>query len=143
MLSKMTTLLVLLSLNLILPCLSSGVELIKRNPCDWEGALPVLYKEYREEDCPANIKLLPGGSCGYPQCGAPCGAFCQVRTNFYWGQEQPFLSLPVCGSGQTCKISSTDHTVCKWKVKCPANAKFGWFNTGVGCILSFSTLWKY
>ena len=59
-----------------------GPTISKRNPCDGINAMPALYHEYREADCPAPNHFLPDARCeGYNdiQKNPDCVAFCQVR----------------------------------------------------------------
>ncbi|KAL4926736.1 uncharacterized protein BDV17DRAFT_268993 [Aspergillus undulatus] len=80
----------------------------RRNPCDGVNASPVLYHEYREQ-CPPKYTQNEKQECDHCSWQVnDCAAFCQVRTNFIYGVEQPFANT-YCHGPQTCVISET-HT---------------------------------
>lgn len=118
-------------------------EISKRDPCDGVNAEPVLYKEYREADCPAKYKYDSNGHCsGYHNIFNACQQFCQVRkytlrkpsthyvslslthitgTNFVYAQEVPFANT-YCHGPLTCTVTST-HTETV-TINVGVNAKF-------------------
>lgn len=71
--------------------------------CLWTDSMPLLYHEYRNNACPPNFNLQPDGiNCedhivtsfawnGYWDCAS----FCQMRTTFSYGKEQPYLRVPM------------------------------------------------
>jgi len=64
---------------------NTTTEIVKRDPCDGVNASPVLYHEYREEDCPARRKLNSEGHCptaGFDAQERDCHSYCQVREYF-------------------------------------------------------------
>src|SRR2546429_8008708 len=82
-------------------------KLSRRDPCDGINATPVLYHEYREDICPPKYSIASDGSCPYTNhLENDCAAFYQVRTNFVYGTEQPFVNT-FCHGPETCAISQT------------------------------------
>ena len=112
---------------LLLVCLTSA------NVCDWKDAFPVLYHEYRSEQCPPNFNLRPDGKCDYywESHQGQCGSFCQMRTVFFYGPEQPYVRVPFCRGGLTCKLSESAHQGYNYKVKANVNLKLGPLTLGV------------
>ncbi|KAH7370080.1 hypothetical protein BKA65DRAFT_471313 [Rhexocercosporidium sp. MPI-PUGE-AT-0058] len=91
-------------------------HLIKRNACDWTGVEPILYHDYLENDCPAPYKFADDkGNCeihGITDGNFKplCETYCQVRTAYFYGQEQIFMRNPYCfgtKGGMTCSITET------------------------------------
>lgn len=65
------------------------------NICNWDGAIPKLYTEYKEDACPAASHLDHDMVCyGWDIFAHDCGSFCQIRTQFEYGPEQPFVRVP-------------------------------------------------
>ena len=90
--------------------------LTRRDACDGVDAMPILYHEYRSDKCKPKYKISDDGVCR--QCNFQensCVAFCQVRTNFFYGQEQPFPNT-FCHGPQTCTITSTHTRTVGWSV---------------------------
>lgn len=100
--------------------------------CEWRDAQPGLYYEYHEEECPAKFHLLDNGECEHDQPDhSTCASFCQMRTTFYYGQEQPFVRIPVCRGGSTCRITEAVHQGYGWKAKLNGNFKESALTVGV------------
>lgn len=105
-----------LILSLISASLLDTTHLIKRNACDWTGAEPILYHDYLENDCPAPYKFADDkGNCEIHgttdgNFKPLCETYCQVRTAYFYGQEQIFMRNPYCfgtKGGMTCSITET------------------------------------
>ncbi|KAI0803524.1 hypothetical protein GGR55DRAFT_700080 [Xylaria sp. FL0064] len=95
-----------------LSTLANATPLVRRDPCDGVNASPVLYHEYHEDACPAIHKFDPEkpGQCeGADDWQNVCRTFCQVRTEFVYGQESPFVGT-YCHGPFTCSISTSDTT---------------------------------
>ena len=104
------------------------------NLCDYNEAMPLLYHEYTSTDCPTGFSLKPDGNCADQIDYTPpisCNSYCQMRSNFYWGREQPFLRVPFCRSGLTCKLSNAVHQGYSWKIKLNQNIKVFALTTGI------------
>lgn len=89
-------LIALLSFTSALP--SSAADNV--DVCLWQHATPDLYHWYTEPDCQARHHT-DGKSENCQQIiddkNKICDSFCQIRTQFHYGQEQPYLSLPMYG----------------------------------------------
>lgn len=88
-------------------------SLSRRNPCDGVDARPILYHEYHNDACPPRNKLTKqkNGNKMVEQCGPlthwnECTSFCQIRTSFAYGQEQPFPNA-YCRGPFACSISES------------------------------------
>jgi hypothetical protein len=102
----------------LLGSLSSAGLLLERSPCDWVGAFPILGKMYYSDSCPPPVTINSNGDCpGVVSSEGECGGFCQVRTHFFYGLEQPFERVPFCRGGQNCEITSSEHQSYAWKAK--------------------------
>lgn len=62
--------------------------------CHWGDPALGLYQTYLGDLCPPNNRLNPDGTCAYAVFGQnnSCDSFCQIRTRFYYGAQQPYLS---------------------------------------------------
>lgn len=84
------------------------------NPCDGVGAVPKLYHEYREDECPAPSHLVdPNGICETAKQFPECIGFCQVRTNFFYATESPFPRTD-CHYPLKCSLSTSASTSWSW-----------------------------
>lgn len=65
------------------------------NICAWVGGIPKLYTEYHDDACPPKHRIKANGECdGWDHWRDDCASFCEVRTTFAYGPEQPFLRAP-------------------------------------------------
>lgn len=63
--------------------------------CNWDGAIPKLYTEYYEDSCPVPNHLDDDMACtAWDSFAHDCGSYCQMRTTFVYGPEQPFVRVP-------------------------------------------------
>ncbi|PKY08632.1 hypothetical protein P168DRAFT_278197 [Aspergillus campestris IBT 28561] len=91
-------------------------SLTRRDFCDGVDAMPVLYHEYGSDKCKPKYSLSDDGVCRHTSFEANrCAAFCQVRTNFFYGQEQPFVNT-FCHGPETCTITSTHTRTVGWSL---------------------------
>ena len=101
-------------------------KLEKRNVCDWVDAEPVLYKQYYDTDCPPAKQLQPDGSCEVHPTdhfdAGSCENYCQIRTNYFYGQEQPFPNS-YCHGPLTCTITQTATTTYNWNINIPISVR--------------------
>ena len=83
--------------------------------CAWRGVTPQLFHQYDFVDCPPAHYLSKDRTCGdrKPDRG-DCSSFCQMRTNFFYGQEQPYLT-PQCISNQTCVLEEKTTQIYSWR----------------------------
>ena len=141
--------------SLLFPIVSTNVtsnDTTALDICAWgTDAMPILYHEYHEEDCPPVFHLKPDGNCTdyFINGGAICASFCQIRTTFYYGQEQPYVRVPMCRGGKTplrtdwsgtmltwsasgisCTLSESIHQNYAWKAKVNFNYKWQALTTG-------------
>lgn len=116
-------------LSLLLGLGPSSFGLVGADVCNWtedadNHAYPPLYQEFRGDKCPAPFHFQPGTlDCqfqldpDYPDFSTDhkCDSFCQVRTTFRLGREQPFLSNPYCKKGLvSCHISNGTKQTYTW-----------------------------
>ena len=93
-----------------------STKLVPRNPCDGINAEPALYHQYGTDVCPPKYSLKDDGSCPYMNhIENDCAAFCEIRTQFQYGQEQPFANT-YCHGPLTCSITSTHTRTVSWTV---------------------------
>ena len=76
------------------------------------GCTPILHKEYHADLCP------PANSMGSTGIGPAtfannCKAYCEVRTTFTYGVEQP-LDNPYCHGPLTCSVGTNKATTYNW-----------------------------
>lgn len=91
-----------------------SVRIASRNPCDGVNASPVLYHQYDNTNCPPRYSLKPDGTCPYMNhIVNDCAAFCEIRTYFQYGTEQPFANT-YCHGPFTCTITSTHTRSVTW-----------------------------
>jgi hypothetical protein len=90
--------------------------------CKWEDAIPVLYHQYGTDVCPPVNNIEAEGYC-QDRPEDECVSYCSIRTTFSYGPEQPYLRVPFCRGGLTCKISEAVHQGYSWKVKLNGNFK--------------------
>ncbi|KAI2624446.1 hypothetical protein GGS21DRAFT_493851 [Xylaria nigripes] len=87
------------------PPLSSNslLETSKLDPCSGSGA--ILDQDYYQADCPAELDLLPDGTCEYSKNAFQdgCFSFCQIRTAFHIMQEIPIPNT-YCRGPRPCTI---------------------------------------
>jgi hypothetical protein len=109
---------------LLLPVLLEA-RALKRDVCDWVNAEPVLYQEYYGDSCPPANELLPNGACSIStSTRPPCAKFCQNRTTFRFGQEQPYPgNRGYCHGPLTCTITDTTTTTWSGLFSAPVSAK--------------------
>jgi hypothetical protein len=110
---------------LFLICLLGLATSTVDNVCDWVNASPILYHEYGANFCPPPLRLNPDGSCptsvyiddnSHPFCGG----FCQIRTNFIYGMEIPFINA-YCHYPYSCSLQESLAQGTTWKLKLPVN----------------------
>ncbi|EXJ85919.1 hypothetical protein A1O1_06288 [Capronia coronata CBS 617.96] len=99
--------------------------------CEWKDAMPLLYHEYGTVQCPCLFYLLENGECERKSWISGCSSFCQVRTTFYHGEEQPYVRVPVCRGGLTCTLSESVHQNYAWKAKLNFNVKIQVLTAGI------------
>ena len=111
--------------TLLLPILLEA-RAVKRNVCDWANAEPVLYQEYDGDSCPPVNELLPDGECSIStSTRPPCANFCQIRTTFRFGQEQPYpANRGYCHGPLTCTITDTTTTTWTGSLNLPVSVKY-------------------
>lgn len=80
----------------LLSALAAPVDEPVTNICAWVAGIPELYTEYLNDACPPKYHLENDGkACSdYLNYQNDCGAYCELRTNFFYGPEQPFLRIP-------------------------------------------------
>lgn len=104
--------LVLISSLSLLPLLVSaapaGHTLGRRDVCNGIGDTPELYHQYLSKACPPKYTMTSKGVCKDMWPWNSCTAFCQVRTSFTYGREQPFNVA--CTGPLTCTITTQDTT---------------------------------
>ena len=88
-------------------------KLLKRDtPCD-PGNVPILYtKEYTTADCPPKYTMKPDGTCPV-SVDDGCTSYCEVRQNFYYGEEVP-LDNGFCHGPLTCSIADSKTKSYTW-----------------------------
>jgi len=95
--------------------------------CSWIDGTPLLYHEYSTDDCPPKYQLQPDGSCEdvviADGINIICGSYCQIRMNFYYGQEQPYVRVPLCRGSVTCTLSQSVQQSYSWKKKINGSVK--------------------
>lgn len=101
----------LLSLGSAIPTFANA------DVCVWHDAIPELYHEYNDQDCPPIHSALDDGSCPVKEGDHDsCFGFCQVRTSFYFGQEQPYIGLPMYGKAdKTVILPDWLHQTIPWQ----------------------------
>jgi hypothetical protein len=83
----------------------------RAGPCS-PGGTPILYKEYHADLCPPTNSMDSDGLC--PATFANyCKAYCEVRTTFTYGVEQP-LDNPYCHGPLTCSVGTNKATTYTW-----------------------------
>ncbi|KIW85607.1 hypothetical protein Z517_00999 [Fonsecaea pedrosoi CBS 271.37] len=105
------------------------------NICTWTDAMPVLYHEYGTDVCPPRFRLKPGSGDCQDDPGSfnvvDCASFCEMRTEFRYGQEVPYHVMPMCTGGTSCTLTENRHVGSNWKFKLNGNYKTGPFTAGV------------
>ncbi|EXJ86769.1 hypothetical protein A1O3_03723 [Capronia epimyces CBS 606.96] len=136
--SLQTILFFLIILAVLQPVLSTpasaGVDI-----CTWSDGVPILYHQYGSDACPPKFQLKPNsGDCednvlplGILDSYWSCASFCQMRTTFIYGQEQPYVRVPMCRGGVTCTLSESVHQGYSWKAKMNGNFKYGPLTIGI------------
>ncbi|PLN85513.1 hypothetical protein BDW42DRAFT_160637 [Aspergillus taichungensis] len=97
---------------------ASPVEhsLMRRDVCDGVNATPVLYHEYRGDKCKPKYTMNKDGVCNHAHWPEnKCAAYCQVRTNFFYGQERPFPNT-YCHGPESCTITATHTVTVGWSI---------------------------
>jgi hypothetical protein len=94
------------------------------NICAWKDAEPELYKNYGPVDCPPLWRLQPDGkNCEeYRPDKQMCASFCQLRTMFFYGREEPYLSDFCKPNGQPCHLPNS--RIAGFDFEARTNAKF-------------------
>jgi hypothetical protein len=72
--------------------------------CSWKDARPELYYDYLEPECMSKWHLMDDGDCNCVLYDPECFGFCQIKTTFFYGQEQPMDNYPECRGPNTCTI---------------------------------------
>ena len=101
--------------------------------CEFTDATPEFYYEYGIDECSPRFFLAPNGvDCEYYQLDKKVWAsFCQIRTTFHYGQEQPYVRVPVCRGKESCSIGESVHQSYGWKIKTNGNFKEGALTAGI------------
>ncbi|KAJ9602291.1 hypothetical protein H2200_013146 [Cladophialophora chaetospira] len=63
--------------------------------CEWGDNNFTIGQQYFEDTCQPGFQLRPDGTCSIQyldDARKQCNSFCQVRTTFTYGPEQPFLA---------------------------------------------------
>lgn len=106
-------------------CLTATADL-----CTWQGTTPKLYHQYGINDCIPAHYLLSDGSCADIKADrGDCSSYCQMRTNFVYGQEQPYLT-PQCIAGHTCVLDEKAIQVYSWRASTNGDYNTDSLNTG-------------
>ena len=83
----------------------------RADPCS-PGGTPILYQEYHADLCPPANTMDSNGDCTATFANY-CQAYCEVRTTFTYGVEQP-LDNPYCHGPLTCSVGSNKATAYTW-----------------------------
>ena len=83
----------------------------RADPCS-PGGTPILYKEYGADLCPPPNTMDSHGDCP-ATFKNNCKAYCEVRTTFAYGVEQP-LDNPYCHGPLTCTVGTNKATAYTW-----------------------------
>ena len=112
---------------------ASGVPPSKRNVCDWAGTSPSIGHQYFGDSCPAKFAIASNGvDCEDNALDlVSCASFCQIRTTFSYGPEQPYTRVPLCRDGRPCQLSDTDHTIVGFNSLTNNNFKYTAIDSGV------------
>ena len=111
--------------------ITSTHGLAKRDPCSYDPE-PILYHEYGTDICPPRYHLLPDGQCeDDPDAKLICATYCNIRTNFFYTYEEPFLSNSYCLGKMKCTISESTQQSWSWKSKVNLNFNIGFIKGGV------------
>ncbi|KAJ9607845.1 hypothetical protein H2200_007924 [Cladophialophora chaetospira] len=133
---------------------TNGSDSLAGNICAWDAdTFPVLYHEYGNDVCPPKWHLKDSGDCedhveGWFLDKQECSTYCEMKTTFYWGQEQPYVAVPPCKGTGSFSISESTHQgyVLKAKINVGAGkcAKIinGGITVGVGGKDGISQSWK-
>ena len=76
------------------------------------GGTPNLYQEYHADLCPPTNTMDSNGDCTATFANY-CQAYCEVRTTFTCGVEQPLDNL-CCHGPLTCSVASNEATAYIW-----------------------------
>ncbi|KAG8525697.1 uncharacterized protein KY384_000457 [Bacidia gigantensis] len=91
-------------------------SLLKRDNACEPGHVPILYdKEYGTGDCPPKYTLQGDGSCPVKVSEGPCISYCEIRQNFYYGEEVP-LDNGFCHGPLTCSIADAKTKTYTWNI---------------------------
>ncbi|EXJ68098.1 uncharacterized protein A1O5_08713 [Cladophialophora psammophila CBS 110553] len=104
---------------------------VEANVCAWDGAMPILYHEYGTDVCPPKFKMAPNGMDCEDNPNGGCASYCEMRTNFFYGQEKPYSSMPMCTGGLTCTLTESKHIGYNVKAKVNGNFKQGALTFGI------------
>lgn len=101
--------------------------------CEWDLAQPQLYHSYNTTACPPAFTFAANGmDCEEDRpYKNVCASFCQMRTIFYYGQEQPYIQAPLCRGETRCKLSESVHQGYSSKIKMNGAFKEGALTTGI------------
>jgi hypothetical protein len=111
--------------------ITSTYDLAKRDPCGYEPE-PILYHEYGTDACPPRFHLKPNGQCeDDSDASFFCASFCNIRTNFFYTLEQPFLASSYCLGKMKCTISESVQQSWSWKTKLNLNFNIRYIKGGV------------
>ena len=101
--------------------------------CEFSDATPEFYYEYGIDECSPRFFLASNGiDCEPYQLDHKFWAsFCQMRTTFHYGQEQPYVRIPVCRGEESCSISESVKQSYGWKAKMNGNFKEGALTMGI------------
>jgi hypothetical protein len=72
--------------------------------------------EYGTTDCPPKNVLKPDGLNCQDNSFSPtqCISFCEIRTNYLYGREQPLIRSPFCRGPELCMIPNGVHQAYKY-----------------------------
>jgi hypothetical protein len=120
----------MLALFTVLRCVQAGGNAPLFDVCAWMDAIPELYYDYYGNECPPINSILPNGFCDTID-DRPCNGFCQIKTTFHYGEEQPFDIYPDGRGPSSCTISSGTKVTYSWKFKGSTSWKVDAINLGI------------
>lgn len=135
---------------------STGIALA---PCTGYRDYLKFYHDYTEPECP-NRFHLKGNDCeetdpinplhkdkdhidvNVLRGGGFCDSYCQIKTSYSYGTEQPIDTQPLCRGPTRCAIADTEIVSYSWREKPvgPAGWKAHVINIAVWSALMLTTL---
>ena len=113
-------------------------QVIAYVPCHWGDPNVELGQSYGDDICPPAYSLTASGACVIKYLDknqTSCDSFCQIRTHFFHGREQPFVTFGYFIGPRDVNLTEEFHQIVRGDERIPDGDQ-PFLNPGVRTLLT-------